>query len=200
MKLWATYIYESAEVVQKSILTSALLHFESLMERKEEPTIKGTELDIIEAEGTEITEFDARPSAYVENIKVEVYSEYLVPISFGFSAKTDLSAYGIEHLAAEIGISIIDQEWTENETHYFMKATAECAHTTRKSVATVSQPKQMIANEKVKEDPNALEKASRRANRNALRQMIPTQLLKKLIEEAIRVGKAKQSAIVDRRN
>lgn len=76
-----------------------------------------------------------------------------------------------------------------------MKSTAQCEHTGRKSVATVSQPKQMTAHGQVKDDPNALEKASRRGNRNALRQMIPTQLLKKLIESAIREGKAKQSAI-----
>jgi len=154
-----------------------------------------SDLAIVEGEATQ---FDPRPSAYTESIKAEVYSEYLVPISFGGKVQTDLSAYGIEHLAAELGISIIDQQWTENDTHYFMKSTAECAHTSRKSVATVSQPKQVTANgNQIKDDPNALEKASRRGNRNALRQMIPTQLLKKLIEAAIAEGKAKQSAITE---
>ena len=161
-----------------------------------------TDLALVEGEATEsetestaITEFDARPSAYVENVKAETFAEYLVPITFGGQVKTDLSAYGIEHLAAELGISIVDQSFTENDTHYFMKSTAQCEHTGRKSVATVSQPKQTTAHGQVKDDANALEKASRRGNRNALRQMIPVQLLKKLIERAIREGKAKQSAI-----
>lgn len=71
------------------------------------------ELAIIEGEATEseataITEFDPRPSSYVESMKAETFAECLVPITFGGNAKTDLSAYGIEHLAAELGISIID--------------------------------------------------------------------------------------------
>lgn len=157
------------------------------------------ELAVIETEGeaADLTRFDPRPSAYVESVKAETFAEYLVPISFGGRKQTDLSAYGIEHLAAELGISIVDQEWTESDTHYFMKSTAECCHTQRKSVATVSQPKQIRINGKITDDPNALEKASRRGNRNALRQMIPTQLLKKLIEAAIKDGKAKQSAIAE---
>lgn len=116
-----------------------------------------TELSVIDTETTESTAlatFDPRPSAYIENIKIEVYSEYIVPVSFGGKTQNNLSASGIEHLAAELGISIVNQEWNKSDTHYFMTSTAECCHTQRKSVATVSQPKQMTAHGKVKDDPN----------------------------------------------
>ena len=49
-------------------------------------------------------------------------------------------------------------------------------------------------------DENYIEKLSRRVNRNVLRQLIPVKLYKRLVEEAIKAGKAKENEIVGIRN
>ena len=123
----------------------------------------------------------------------------LVPNSF--NDELDFSAYGLEHIAAELGYSITEQNiLSETDTHCLMQAKGACVCTGRTSVATCRQPKQEKKHEKVVADENYIEKLSRRVNRNVLRQLIPVKLYKHLVEEAIKAGKAKENEIVGIRN
>ena len=75
-------------------------------------------IEIIEAEATEITVY--QPTV-LDDFSAELFSEYLVPNSFDNSK--DFSAYGIEHIAGELGYSITKQEIiSETDTHAIIKA------------------------------------------------------------------------------
>ena len=159
-----------------------------------------------EPQNTEILETEVEAVAIevyqptiLNNFSAELFSEYLVPNSFDNSK--DFSAYGIEHIAAQLGYSITEQEiLNETDTHAFMKAKAECVQTRRSTVATASQPKMTKKHGKMVLDENYIEKLSRRVNRNALRQLIPVKLLQKMIETAIQAGEVKENEIVAIKN
>ena len=92
--------------------------------------------DIIDAEALAVYE----PPNPVE-FSAELFSTYLVPNSF--NDELDFSAYGLEHIAAELGYSITEQTiLSETDTHCLMQAKGQCVRTERTSVATCRQPKQ----------------------------------------------------------
>ena len=74
---------------------------------------------IIDAEATEaLTVYE--PPKPVE-FSAELFSTYLVPNSF--NDELDFSAYGLEHIAAELGYSITEQNiLSETDTHCLMQA------------------------------------------------------------------------------
>ena len=155
---------------------------------------KTQEHDIIDAEALAVYE-----PPKLNEFSAELFSTYLVPNSF--NDELDFSAYGLEHIAAELGYSITEQTiLSETDTHCFMQAKGECVRTGRTSVATCRQPKQEKRHGKLVDDENFIEKLSRRVNRNVLRQLIPVKLYKHLVEEAIKAGKAKENEIVGIRN
>ena len=152
---------------------------------------KTQEHDIIDAEALAVYE-----PPKLNEFSAELFSTYLVPNSF--NDELDFSAYGLEHIAAELGYSITEQTiLSETDTHCFMQAKGECVRTGRTSVATCRQPKQEKRHGKLVDDENFIEKLSRRVNRNVLRQLIPVKLYKHLVEEAIKAGKAKENEIVE---
>ena len=153
--------------------------------------------EIIEVEPTESLAVYEPPK--LNEFSAELFSTYLVPNSF--NNELDFSAYGIEHIAAELGYSITEQTiLSETDTHCFMQAKARCVRTGRTSVATCRQPKHAKKHGKSTEDPNYIEKLSRRVNRNVLRQLIPVKLYKRLVEDAIKAGKAIENEIVAIKN
>ena len=155
---------------------------------------KTQEHDIIDAEALAVYE-----PPKLNEFSAELFSTYLVPNSF--NSELDFSAYGLEHIAAELGYSITEQTiLSETDTHCFIQAKGECVRTGRTSVATCRQPKQEKRHGKLVDDENYIEKLSRRVNRNVLRQLIPVKLYKRLVEDAIKAGKAKQNEIVEIRN
>ena len=155
------------------------------------------EHEIIDAETTaELTVYEPPK---LNEFSAELFSTYLVPNSF--NKELDFSAYGLEHIAAELGYSITEQNiLSETDPHCLMQAKGKCVRTQRTSIATCRQPKQIKKHGEMVEDPNYIEKLSRRVNRNVLRQLIPVRLYKRLVEEAIKAGKAKQNEIVGIRN
>ena len=155
------------------------------------------EHNIIDTEATEALAIYEPPKP--NEFSAELFSTYLVPNSF--NSELDFSAYGLEHIAAELGYSITEQTiLSETDTHCFMQAKGECVRTGRTSVATCRQPKLEKKHGKMVTDENFIEKLSRRVNRNVLRQLIPVKLYKRLVEDAISAGKAKQNEIVEIRN
>ena len=155
------------------------------------------EHEIIDAESTQAIAVYEPPK--LNEFSAELFSTYLVPNSF--NNELDFSAYGLEHIAAELGYSITEQTiLSETETHCFMQSKGQCVRTRRTSVATCRQPKQIKKHGKLVEDPNYIEKLSRRVNRNVLRQLIPVKLYKRLVEDAIKAGKAKENEIISIRN
>ena len=148
---------------------------------------------IIDAEATEALAVYEPPK--LNEFSAELFSTYLVPNSF--NDELDFSAYGLEHISAELGYSITEQTiLSETDTHCFMQAKGQCVRTGRTSVATCRQPKQEKRHGKLVDDENYIEKLSRRVNRNVLRQLIPVKLYKRLVEEAVKAGKAKENEIV----
>ena len=155
------------------------------------------EHNIIDTEATEALAVYEPPKP--NEFSAELFSTYLVPNSF--NDELDFSAYGLEHIAAELGYSITEQTiLSETDTHCFMQAKGECVRTGRTSVATCRQPKQEKRHGKLVADENYIEKLSRRVNRNVLRQLIPVKLYKRLVEDAVKAGKAKENEIVGIRN
>ena len=153
--------------------------------------------DIIDTEATEALTVYEPPK--LNEFSAELFSTYLVPNSF--NDELDFSAYGLEHIAAELGYSITEQTiLSETDNHCFMQAKGECVRTGRTSVATCRQPKKEKKHGKLVDDENFIEKLSRRVNRNVLRQLIPVKLYKRLVEEAVKAGKAKENEIVGIRN
>ena len=134
------------------------------------------EHNIIDTEATEALAVYEPPKP--NEFSAELFSTYLVPNSF--NDELDFSAYGLEHIAAELGYSITEQTiLSETDTHCFMQAKGECVRTGRTSVATCRQPKLEKRHGKMVADENFIEKLSRRVNRNVLRQLIPSQTLQK---------------------
>ena len=155
------------------------------------------EHEIIDTEATHALAVYEPPK--LNEFSAELFSTYLVPNSF--NDELDFSAYGLEHIAAELGYSITEQNiLSETDTHCLMQAKGTCVRTGRTSVATCRQPKLEKRHGKAVPDENYIEKLSRRVNRNVLRQLIPVKLYKRLVEEAIKAGKAKENEIVGIRN
>ena len=77
------------------------------------------EHEIIDAETTaELTVYEPPK---LNEFSAELFSTYLVPNSF--NKELDFSAYGLEHIAAELGYSITEQTiLSETDTHCFMQA------------------------------------------------------------------------------
>lgn len=106
--------------------------------------------EIIDTEATAVAVYQP---TQLNDFSAVLFSEYLVPNSF--DGGKDFSAYGIEHIAAQLGYSITEQEiLNETETHVFMKAKAECVRTGRSTYATCSQPKMTKKHGKLVPDEN----------------------------------------------
>ena len=131
------------------------------------------------------------PDIFIERfeaIEVATLSEYLVSVGSG---KQDFSAEGIEHIAMILGIGVCGQEVSENEKGWTITATAECVIDGRQSVATTFEPFEEYG----KENRHALETASRRANRNAMRQLFPVEQMRQKLRKAIQRKAAEKSSI-----
>ena len=109
--------------------------------------------DIIDAPTTaELTVYEPPK---LNEFSAELFSTYLVPNSF--NKELDFSAYGLEHIAAELGYSITEQTiLSETDTHCFMQAKGQCVRTGRTSVATCRQPKQEKRHGELELDENLL--------------------------------------------
>ena len=123
----------------------------------------------------------------------EVLSNYLMTWKQGGKDITTLSARGIEHIAAMFGISIVDQSMVEtsdgNGYHFTAKAEDPAG---RSNVASLWQTKN---DRKGKFDPDALAKGSTRVNRNAIRGLIPLEMITARIQTAVQSHGKKMSEL-----
>ena len=117
--------------------------------------------EIIDAEATQALAVYEPPK--LNEFSAELFSTYLVPNSF--NNQLDFSAYGLEHIAAELLYSITEQSiLSGTDTHCFMQAKGKCVRTGRTNVATCRQPRDIKKHGKLLADENYIEKLSRRVN------------------------------------
>ena len=138
-------------------------------------------------------------SEFMETVNIGDFVEYTTKVS---KADEDWDANGIDHFASLLGIGVYDQAVEETEDGKYWKVTsyAECVSDGRRSIVAVLQPKKMERYNSVTkkrdliDDPYALEKAIRRANRNAKRLMFPARGLKIKLDQWMAEEKEKRTA------
>ena len=158
--------------------------------------------DIIE--GTALvssTEIQGNPISLLGDIDITDFSEYLYEFSQGGKTVVDLNAHGVRHLAMMLHISIesTDVQETSDGKGWVVKAKAKNVRFGTCYESAVFQSKFYGAKRgdaEPRPDHQSLEKAMTRAQRNAIRGLIPTDMIKRLIQKAVAEGQAKQSAII----
>ena len=128
----------------------------------------------------------------MDNLDIDVLKGYLATWKQGGKQVTSISARGIEHIADEMGISVTEQsmkECSDGKGYYF---TAKAENMVgRTFVASVWQPKTCQRNGREAFDPDAVAKGSTRVNRNAIRGLLPIDLLTARIQQAVKQGQPK---------
>ena len=120
---------------------------------------------------------------YLRAIDILKYDEYAGELS---NKEKNWSSEGIDHFAADLGIGIVEQVIFSTPQFWIIQARARCVTDNNSRCASVTQPKQMWDTEKKRyvSDPYALEKGCSRADRNAIKKMIPSVLLRTMLEDA----------------
>ena len=123
---------------------------------------------------------------------------YLTSWLQGGSQIVTFSAKGIFHIADELGISVTesDVKETSDGSGYYFTAKAENLHTGRTFVAHVYQSATMKRGGKEVPDADAISKGSTRVARNAISGLIPVELLKTRVQDAVRAGEMQKSALI----
>ena len=150
-------------------------------------------------------ESQGNPISLLGDINITDFSEYLYEFSQGGKTVVDLNAHGIRHLAMMLHVSIEETEVSETSDGkaWLVKARATNVRFGTSYESAVVQAKfyrPKRGETEPRADHQALEKALTRAQRNAMRGLIPTDMIKRLILKAVEEGKAKQSAIIQAKN
>ena len=123
---------------------------------------------------------------------------YLTSWLQGGSQIVTFSAKGIFHIADELGISVTesDVKETSDGSRYHFTAKAENLHTGRTFVAHVYQSATMKRGGKDMPDLDCISKGSTRVARNAISGLIPVELLKTRVQEAVKQGEIEKSELL----
>lgn len=148
------------------------------------------EMAVYTAENTAITSSSELDS--------DVLKEFLTSWKQGGQTVTTFTAKGIQYIAQELGISIVSSEFKEcsDGNGFYFTAESKNINTGQTYVAHLYQPKHMKRGGKEVFDPDAVAKGSTRVNRNALTGLIPTQILKHRVQNAIRKGEVEESEVL----
>lgn len=148
------------------------------------------DLQPYETKGTEVTAVAVRS----DDLSLSVLKDFLHSWKQGKSEVQTFSAAGIRYMAIELGISIVENTFkeTSNEEGYYFSARARNLHTGQEYVAHVFQSK-TLRNGKF--DADAVSKGSTRVSRNALAGLLPLQVLKYRVLEAIKQKKIDESKL-----
>ena len=114
---------------------------------------------------------------------------YLEEVPFGGKKQYVLSADGIRHVAQMMGISIINCSIEERDGFFYAEAVAHDPHTGARALGKVRQS--LVYGKQGRPDPHAYEKANTRAQRNALRSLIPYKRIVTACVEYLRQANAK---------
>ena len=143
-----------------------------------------------ETKGTEVTAVAVQS----DDLSLSVLKDFLHSWKQGGSEVQTFSAAGIRYMAIELGISIVENTFkeTSNGEGYYFTARARNLHTGQEYVAHVFQSKSLRNG---KFDPDAVGKGSTRVSRNALAGLLPLQVLKYRVLEAIKQKKVDESKL-----
>ena len=111
-----------------------------------------------------------RPHMRVEPQYIVRYG-YIEEVPFGGKKQYVLNADGVRHVAQMMGIAIISCDIEERDGFFYAEAVAHDPHTGARYVGKVRQS--LVYGRAGKPDPHAYEKACTRAQRNAMRALIP---------------------------
>jgi hypothetical protein len=124
-----------------------------------------------------------------EQVLLELRGGFLDEFVYSFPTKegrvTGLSWAGVKEVARQMGnISITDLDITETDTTYRVKAKAKDMDRNVTMFGVTEQTKQlMLRTGETQADTHALSKCVSRAQRNAIRGLIPEMFIKEMIEK-----------------
>ena len=128
-----------------------------------------------EDESTEIEMWD--DEQIVESMKGAAIQDYVYSFKQGGRTVQGLTMAGVNEAANLRGLEIVDLEYTETETTWRAVAKAFDSQTGNSRYGAFEQPKETGG----RADPFAFTKAIHKAQRNALRQLIPVPIIKQVI-------------------
>ena len=142
---------------------------------------------------------DRGPTVLLGILKKDIkqYTQYLYPIKDQSGKRiNDFDAHGIRKMCGDVGIGVVSNKVKETSDGkgWYVTATAKCIYTGRTNTAGVWQPK-AIRKGSTEVEQHSLSKAFTRANRNAMKGMIPLKELVAYAESAIKKGEAQKSLI-----
>ena len=118
-------------------------------------------------------------SEFLDNVDILMYESYVGELNTKNKETGEPDEYwaaeGIDHFAADLGIGVCELKVYELKDIWLVMAYARSVNDNRPSCAAVTHNKK---------DRHSLEKAVRRAGRNAIKYMIPLVLLKDMLEHA----------------
>ena len=124
-----------------------------------------------------------------DELDPELLKPYLTSWKQGGADIVSFSARGIEHLSQLLGLSIVETnfEETKDGKGFYITAVSENLQTGQRATSVVEQSK---ANRRGSVDPDALSKGFTRAQRNAHSKLLPIEMLKRRVLEAVKEGSA----------
>ena len=131
-----------------------------------------------------------------DELSLTVLKEFLHEWRQGGDTVQTFSAAGIRYMAIELGISVVSSDFKEcsDGKGLYFSATARNMHTGQEYVAHVWQSK---TTRKGAFDPDAIAKGSTRVARNAIAGLLPLQVLKHRVLDAIKKGEVEASQMVE---
>ena len=163
------------------------------------PPDEETETEIVEVHPGELTSAPSDPPAPVEipnpierpvmtlNPHKLIEWGYVVNVPFGGKMQPILTVDGIRHISQTMGIRLLNCDVRESEDGEWFYGEAE-AHDPSTGATWFGKVRQAAKFKNGKSDPQAWEKCNTRAQRNALKGLIPYQRLVNACAQLMRAG------------
>ena len=133
-----------------------------------------------------------------EELDTEVLRSYLTSWRQGGAEIVSFSARGIEHFSQLLGLSIVETKFEESSDgqSFYITAVSENLQTGQRATGAISQPKVIKRGGRETVDNDALSKGFTRAQRNAHQKLLPIEMLKTRVMQAVKQGSVQQPPLV----
>ena len=133
-----------------------------------------------------------------DELSTEVLRSYLTSWKQGGAEIVSFSARGIEHFSQLLGLSIVETKFEESPdgSGFYITAVSENLQTGQRATGAIWQPKAIKRGGRETIDHDALSKGFTRAQRNAHTKLLPIEMLKSRVMQAVQKGSVQQPPLV----
>lgn len=164
----------------------------------EEDILDENDGDVIEGEA-QLVPYDKQhitTSTFLSKTQAESFADYLYEYKTSKGQVViDIDAHGVRHLASDTGVGIESCTYKEHDDYFEAEAVAKSLDG-RRYFATRRQNKKITTRDgKSFDDKDALPKCITAAQRNALRGLVPTKMVCRLIQKSSKINQENNALI-----